>query len=216
VRGCCCWLSPDIVLCCCRACLAEPLCCCSTGRRLRSTSPCAKLQSQSHLDLLVESTSALVAGAAFRGALGKDRQSEVQMQMQVRVRVRVQVQVQVQRLRDLTVSRAGGSTAAKTVAKGPLAFQEQNCHGWLREMSRPIMLPPVATSKAPLTWAQSGSFADRAQAQNLDAAPPPPMHHVGMERHDSRKVSCYQSPRQALSSIALRSRYLSKPPCCSR
>lgn len=36
----------------------------------------------------VEWTSALVAGVAFRGALGKDRQSEVQMQ------VRVQVQVQ--------------------------------------------------------------------------------------------------------------------------
>jgi hypothetical protein len=139
----------------------------------------------------VESTSALVAGAAFRGALGKDRQSEVQVQMQVRVRV----QVQVQRPRDLTVSRAGGSTAAKTVAKGPLAFQEQNCRGWLREMSRPIMLPPVATSKAPLTWAQSGSFADRAQAQNLDAAPPPPMHHVGMERHDSRRSELLESTR---------------------
>ena len=73
------------------------------------------------------------------------------MQMQVRVRV----QVQVQRLRDSTVSLAGGSTAAKTVAKGPLAFQEQNCPGWMREMSSPIMLPPVATSEAPLTCAQS-------------------------------------------------------------
>lgn len=76
------------------ACLAEPLCCCSTGRRLRlrSTSPCAKLQSQSLLDLLSSGqwTSALVAGVAFRGALGKDRQSEVQVQMQVRVRVQVQ------------------------------------------------------------------------------------------------------------------------------
>ena len=38
----------------------------------------------------VEWTSALVAGVAFRGALGKDRQSEVQVQMQVRVRVQVQ------------------------------------------------------------------------------------------------------------------------------
>ena len=45
---------PGYFLSCCRACLAEPLCCCSTGRRLRlrSTSPCAKLQSQSQLDLL--------------------------------------------------------------------------------------------------------------------------------------------------------------------
>lgn len=126
------------------------------------------------------------------------------MQMQVRVRV----QVQVQRLRDSTVSLAGGSTAAKTVAKGPLAFQEQNCPGWMREMSSPIMLPPVATSEAPLTCAQS----DEA----LLIAPKPrtsmPHHHrrctmsalnvmTTTQVKASRSVT--KSPRQALSSIAI-------------
>ena len=191
--------SPDIVLCwcrcwcwcCCRACLAEPplqLCCSTGGRlRLRSTSPCAKLQSQSPLDLLVD-----VGADGWRWFSRRAREGQA---IRGAVQMQVRVQVQVQRPRDLTLSRAGGSTAAKTVAKGPLAFQEQNCRGWLREMSRPIMLPPVATSKAPLTWAQSGSFADRAQAQNLDAAPPPPMHHVGMERHDSRRSELLESTR---------------------
>jgi hypothetical protein len=53
--------------------------------------------------------------------------------------------------------------------------------GALREMSSPIMFPPVATShRAPDLSPKRRSFADRAHAQNLDAAPPLPMHFVGM------------------------------------
>ena len=100
----------------------------------------------------------------------------------------------VQRLRDLTVSRAGGSTAAKTVAKGPRAFQEQNCHGWAARNEPPHHAPasrPSPPRKAPDLRPKRRSSADRAQAQNLDAAPPPPMHHVGIERHDNHKSELF-------------------------
>lgn len=127
----------------------------------------------------------------------------------------------VQRLRDLTVSRAGGSTAAKTVAKGPRAFQEQNCHGWAARNEPPHHAPARRHLERPLTCAQS----DEA----LLIAPKPrtsmPHHHrrctmLALNVMTTTKVSCstwpYQRSRQALISIALRLRYLSKPPCCSR
>lgn len=93
----------------------------------------------------------------------------------------------------------------------------------LREMSRPIMLQPPARRhlERPLTCAQS----DEA----LLIAPKPrtsmPHHHrrcttSALNVMTTTKVSCstwpYQRSRQALISIALRLRYLSKPPCCSR
>lgn len=74
-------------------------------------------------------------------------------------------------------------------AKGPLAFQEQNCHGCQREMSSPIVFPPVATSKPPLTWAQRDEASLIAPtAQNLDAAPASSMLQVGIHVMTSRPL----------------------------
>ncbi len=109
-------------------------------------------------DLVVDLTSAQVAGAAAGGA-GEIRYSgdcDCKLQLQLRG-------VQTQEMRVLRLSRGKRLNNSKKVAKGPHAFQEQNCHGCQREMSSPIVFPPVATLKsAPDLGPKRRSFADRA------------------------------------------------------
>lgn len=130
-------------------------------------------------DLVVELTSTLVAGAGAEARLGRLGDGEAcKCSEGANWPCRVQWKL-------------NSSTA---VAKGPHAFQEQNWHGWLREMSSPIMFPPVATSHAPLTWAQSikGSLI-APTGQSLDAATFLSAHHVGMHIMISRascRISC--------------------------
>ncbi|KAJ4990156.1 hypothetical protein SVAN01_04437 [Stagonosporopsis vannaccii] len=116
-------------------------------------------------DPVVALTSALDAGAAVAARAGIREYGEAEAGGRSSERECVQEAQQQQRW------RKGASRV----------FQEQNCRGCHREMSSPITFPPVATSKAPLTWAQSDEASLIAPtAQNLDAAPASSMLQGGI------------------------------------
>lgn len=80
--------------------------------------------------------------------------------------------------------RAEGSTTRPPLQRGRALFQQQNCHGCHGEMSSPVVFPPVATSNAPLTWAQ------RDEARRSRPSPRTSMPHNAVDapcrppRHD--------------------------------